>query len=394
MAKRGNGEGSIYYNKLKNIWVGQFTTYDNQGKMKRHSIYGKTRKEVSTKLNENLNTILTKTYVEKNSINLHNVVKDLIEMQYHANLVRTNTYLRNKDTLKIIDKFPIAYLKIQDITPQQINSNLLTLIDTCSNSTIEKVYNLLKRAYNKAELEKLITRSPFTTQGLILKPKSKLKTKVVSALTIDEQKLLLNELNNTTNKHKYVFLTALYTGMRIGEILALEINDIDFKNNLIHISKTLTKNEDQKTIIGDTTKTYAGTREIPLPQILVPIFKELCSKTFRYLFTDNNKLIGTSTINSAFKIVCKNAKIRVDVYKLNRQGKTINLQTSNVNTHMLRHTYATRCIESGMSPVVLQRLLGHKDIETTLNTYTSVFNKFKEDEISKLNNYLSAINCG
>lgn len=58
---------------------------------------------------------------------------------------------------------------------------------------------------------------------------------------------------------------------------------------------------------------------------------------------------------------------------------------SRVNTHMLRHTFATRCIESGVSPVVLQRILGHKDIKVTLNTYTSVFNEFNEQEIEKIN---------
>lgn len=56
---------------------------------------------------------------------------------------------------------------------------------------------------------------------------------------------------------------------------------------------------------------------------------------------------------------------------------------------MLRHTFATRCIENGMSAVVLQKILGHKDIETTLNTYTSVFNKFKQDEIVKINDYFN-----
>ena len=67
------------------------------------------------------------------------------------------------------------------------------------------------------------------------------------------------------------------------------------------------------------------------------------------------------------------------------------LKSSNVNTHMLRHTYATRCIESGMSAVDLSKLLGHADIETTLNTYTSVFNKFKEDEIQKYLNYINQL---
>ena len=58
---------------------------------------------------------------------------------------------------------------------------------------------------------------------------------------------------------------------------------------------------------------------------------------------------------------------------------------------MLRHTYATRCIESGMNATVLSKLLGHKDIDTTLNTYTSVFNKFKDEEINKYLNYIQNV---
>lgn len=60
---------------------------------------------------------------------------------------------------------------------------------------------------------------------------------------------------------------------------------------------------------------------------------------------------------------------------------------TDISTHSLRHTFGTRCIESGMAPVVVQRLMGHKDISITLNTYTSVFDKFKENEIDKVNQY-------
>lgn len=60
-----------------------------------------------------------------------------------------------------------------------------------------------------------------------------------------------------------------------------------------------------------------------------------------------------------------------------------------ISTHCLRHTYGTRCIEAGMTAVVLQRLMGHKDVTVTLNTYTSVFNRFKEDKLEKVNTYLN-----
>lgn len=111
------------------------------------------------------------------------------------------------------------------------------------------------------------------------------------------------------------------------------------------------------------------------------------------MFLDNNSFIAPSTINSHFKRICKNANIRViNTIVKKPHEKTSNLKSSNVNTHMLRHTFATRCIESGMSAVVLQKLLGHKDIETTLNTYTSVFSKFKENELSKYEQYMKSLN--
>ena len=65
------------------------------------------------------------------------------------------------------------------------------------------------------------------------------------------------------------------------------------------------------------------------------------------------------------------------------------LSDKNISTHSLRHTYATRCIEAGMNAVVLQRLMGHTDVKITLNTYTSVFNEFKEDEINKVTKYIN-----
>lgn len=99
-------------------------------------------------------------------------------------------------------------------------------------------------------------------------------------------------------------------------------------------------------------------------------------------------MIAPSTINTHFKKVCKNTGIKVVTKPIKRKGieqnVIINLKTSAVNTHMLRHTYATRCIESGIPAPVLQKLLGHKDI----STYTTVFNKFKEDA---LNNYIKYV---
>jgi integrase len=241
-----------------------------------------------------------------------------------------------------------------------------------ANSTINKTFLAISQAFDYAKLNKIIIDNPFTTKGLIVKPRSAKTDKDVIAFTIEEQKLIIDSLKN--EHYKNIILLSLFSGMRIGEVLALRQSDIDDK--FIHITDTLTKDKNGKTILGSTTKTYNSIRDIPITSNIKSILSE-CSTRPDFLFLHSNGMFITpSTINTVFKRICKGIGIE------------------NVNTHMLRHTYATRCIEAGMSAPVLQKLLGHKDIETTINTYTTIFNQYKKDELEKLNEYLMQNNIG
>ena len=385
MGKRGNGEGSIYYSEKLKRWVGQFTAgYKDNGKLNRKTVYGKTRKEVATKINEKQNEINNNTFVDKSNVVFYELAQKYIDDRYNSNIVTATTYLSNTYALKRLKQTNIYSAKIQDITADFINKELVKL-KKYSASVIEKEKSIISNTLDLAVLNKLIYNNPFSIKKSIIIPKSDVPTREVDALTVDEQKALVEELKHKDYRYKEIILIALYSGMRIGEILALEDKDIDFKNNVIHVNRTLTKSENQKIVVGTKTKTYAGKREVPLfPQIKC-YFENIPQGL---IFTYNSKIILPVTINSAFKRICKNAGIRLDKYPLHRGKKVIQLNTSKAHTHMLRHTFATRCIEAGMQAIVLQKILGHKDISVTLNTYTSVFNKFKQTEIEKVTNYL------
>ena len=111
------------------------------------------------------------------------------------------------------------------------------------------------------------------------------------------------------------------------------------------------------------------------------------STTFKFI----SLLVSLPLIYSAsvflFKPSNKSYVDRADVNKTLKLVLKYNFGINDITTHSLRHTYGTRCIEAGMQPVVLQRLMGHTDISTTLNTYTDVLNDFKNEEIEKVNQY-------
>ena len=395
MARRGNGEGTIYYSEKLNKWVGQFTAgKKTDGSLNRKSVYGNTRKEVKEKMTKALADVQDKTFINKSDITISQLGQSLIDIKFESNRITEATYGRALGTFNIIKESSIADIPIQKVEVYQLQDFMNKQKDY-ANSYIDKIYEMLGSVFKEAIKREIISKNPLLN---VLKPKSTKQDKKIDSLTIEEQKAFVAELK--TEQYKNIFLLALHSGMRIGEILALTPDNIDFNKKLIHITNTLTKNKNGKVKIGEKTKTYESNRDIPITIILEPILKECM---LSYIPNENNLLfchyngsiISPSTINTQFKKICKNANIKVITTKKKKgvdsdgNDKFVNLKTSMVNTHMLRHTYATRCIEAGVPAEVLQKLLGHKNISITINTYTTIFNKFK---INALDNYINYIN--
>lgn len=376
--KRGNGEGSIYYDKSRDRWIAQYICgVRADGKVIRKSASAKTKSEIIKKLNEVMYKANNLSYTEANNITLDELISIAIEEKFQANVISEVSYARLKCSQNKIKNSNIGKIPIQKLTSYDIQI-FLNGITNLSNSSINKIYEMLKSACNRAIKKKIILENPMDE---VIKPNSKVQTKDIRALTMEEQSKFteyLKMISVSEEKYKVCFLLEMYMGLRVGEALALQKQDIDLKNGYIKINKTLTKDKDANIKLNDSPKTFAGRRRIPIPDIIKKELKEQVEKSNNnkdnLLFLCDNDLVRPNSLNSVIKRIFKSQ---------------LGLDNTGITTHVLRHTYATRCIEAGMSAVVLQRLMGHTDIKITLNTYTSVFNDYKESELNKVAKYLN-----
>lgn len=391
----GNGEGSLYKSQTLNCWIFQY--YDPNGKRKTlKQKKNETSKDFKIRVTKIKNDINMNTYIENNETSLYTILNDYIYDKHSTRITSERTFLRDSETLKLLEKCckNFIYKPIQKVISTDIKKSLPNFVELeiinpktskkslkiYSQNTIDKLYALLNKGFKIALSERIIQYNIMENES-IKKPKSKKETIKVKALTIEEEKKLINILNKSNHKYNNIILLLLFTGLRVGELLALSKNNINLTNNTISIERTLTRNKEDKVILGKTTKTITGKRLVYINNntniILGNVLKDNITNIYNLVFFDyeNNTFITPNEINSY----------------LQRLNQTNNI-CSHIHTHMLRHTYATRCIESGMSAKVLQKNLGHKKIQTTLDTYTSVFDKFNEDENKKYDLYMKKLN--
>lgn len=379
----GNGEGSLYKSEALNCLVFQYVHNGKRKTMKQKK--NESIKDFKARITKLKNELNTGTYIENSNETFITILKTYVEQKHTDGITSDRSYNRELGTISQIEKTcsnfvnkPIQKITVEDIEKSKIN------IREYSNAVISKIWTHISKTFQIATSRRKIPYNIMLDETLT-KPISKRPEQKIEALTVEEETKLISILNKQELNHKYrnAILLQLYTGMRIGEILALSKDCIDLKHNTLTVYRTLTQDDNFHVIMGKHTKTYKkligidkGKRTFPMDNKVLPLIKTILSSKIDningILFWDYKKdfYITPGEINSYLK----------------RINKKYQITSSSIHSHRLRHTFITRCVENGINPKVIQNLVGHVQGSTiTSDVYTSISNDFMAKELEKIN---------
>lgn len=379
----GNGEGSLYYSEALQCWIYQYVYNGKRKTLKQRK--NEQSREFKKRVTSLKSSIDNGNYVETNKDTLLMILERYIEQKNKDGITSDRTYLRDTETLNQIKNTCNSWINkpIQKVTVENIEDSKENM-RKYSNSTIDKIWISLKKGFKIAYSRRKISYNIMEDETLT-KPISKKAAKVVTALSKKEEKKLIKIL--ISNKHKYnnILLLQLYTGMRIGEVLALSKDCINFKNNTITVYRTITRNIHGKAILGEHTKTFdkkTGIDNGKRTFTMKPNVKEIIQKIYSNKITNINNLLFWDYDKNFF---ITDGEVNSYLTRLNDKYKILDNPNETLSTHRLRHTFITRCQENGVSLPVIQKIVGHvKGSKITNNIYTDVSLDFITKELKKI----------
>ena len=396
--RRANNEGSIFQ-RSDGRWGGALTMgYDENGKIIRKTIYGKTQAEVAKKLSEISGRVKSNSYELVENSDLEKLMFEYL-MTFKKSTVSPRTFEGNIRNFKLHIVPHIGKMKVYEIDNYTIQKFVNILLDQgYSVDTIKKCKHLLNQFFEYSIENKWIYTNP------TLKVKVKGKRNVYEedgderykALPPEIRDKFLDALNkDEANFIKPLCITLMFAGLRIGEALALKWKNIDFANKTIKIERAITQTlkfdeqgnvKDRTTVIGDT-KTACSVRDIPVTDIVLETLKQWKEKQSKRQETNPN-VTAILTAPTSFVFANDNGSYRTyygtrvifDRFK-RRNG----LSKYHIHFHGLRHTFSNMLFEMNENPKVIQQLLGHRDVKTTITVYNSVDSEYVRQTTEKFN---------
>lgn len=379
--KRGQNEGSIRQRK-DGTWEARVTVgILANGKQNRKSLYGKTRQEVAVKMTDLLNNLQKGLIVNPTEMTLNEWL-DYYMLEYKKRYVKPTTYINYTVKVKNHIKPIIGHYKLKALRQDIIQKFVNSLSDKgLAPSTVEDIYKLLRNALETAVDDGLIVKNVANKVKLPKVPKPK-----INVLTQEQQNDFVKQAKETYMGSIYIL--DLCTGMRLGELLGLKWEDIDFKEQQLQVVRTIRKvkdpdNSDESWHLEfGTPKTTASQRIIPLNETAIKLLQDVRKQQWL------NKMKAGSAYEDNGLVFATQLGRPLDPTNMRRTFYTIcsKIGLEGLHPHCLRHTFATRGAENNVDVRVMQRFLGHSTIKETAETYTHVLTDLKRSEILKLDN--------
>ena len=290
---------------------------------------------------------------------------------------RNTTIVEYKGIYKSI-KQELGWRKLQTLEPVILQK---VLNDLKSDNQRKMVKTILSDILDKAKRNGLISKNP--AKNLITQIDNEYP-KEQRVLSIQETELFLEY--SKESRYYNLFVVALETGMRIGELKALYWSDIDFSRRALWVKKTmcLVRGDHGTYFEVHNPKTFSGNRLIPLTNKCIEALmrqKTLNTSTVqKYKDTNFTNLVFPSKKNQPFHEMVILESIHNVIAKMAADG----FYVEKFGPHTFRHTFATRAIENDMNPKTLQRILGHSSLQMTMNLYCHVSDDKLFDEMKKM----------
>ena len=359
MSRRGEN----IYKRKDNRWEGRLLICNDNGKPKYHSVYAKSYSQLKTKMD-----ILRRTGIfEKKNIELN---FDYFTEQWLKTVklkCKQSTYNKYSNICKCHIIPFLGNINMNLFCNEDINK-FLDNISELAEKTQNDILCVVKMIYAFAETLGYKGNACMKTISV------RVPHKQMRVLSIQEQIILSNYLTTDMDLCKLGTYIALCTGIRIGELCALKKCNISFENNFIHIGATMQRvqveGSEQKTeVIVTEPKSFCSIRDIPITKALADFLQRLC----RYM-PDNAYILTGDSVRFIEPTVMR--------YHFSKQLKACGLE--NVRFHTLRHSFATRCVEMGIDIKTLSEILGHENVNITLNRYVHSSMSLKRESMERL----------
>ena len=286
--------------------------------------------------------------------------------------VKVRTYERYRLIIEQHIKDKIGGMELDDLSPLVLQSFITGLLQSgnrrtgkgLSANSVNAVISVIQSSLKTAHLVGLTKEY---TAGKLKRPKH--AEKPVECFTLAEQKKIEQTIIGGKKDKLYGIFLCLYSGLRIGELIALQWSDIDFVKGFLTVSKSC--HDGKGELVIDEPKTATSRRVIPLPKQLLPILKGIKKRSDSlFVVSANGKPVSVRSYQRSFELLLKKLKI------------------PHKGFHSLRHTFATRALECGMDVKTLSEILGHKNPTITLSRYAHSLMEHKADMMNRLGKLL------